>query len=441
MLAYKIFENYFSVSNLEEIYHSSIKPKASVGIDRINRSSFENKLLVNLKIINRKVLDGTYELTLYKEKLISKGRGKIPRVLSIPTIRDKVALKALNNLLFDVFKSDINNQIVQTTIDILKKGLAGNKYDYFLKYDITNFYPSIEHDRLLRMVRRKIRKDEIIRLLESSITTKTVPHPNANIQKPKKGIPQGLSISNVLASIYFMDIDKKFESINDCLYMRYVDDILILTKKENYQKLNNELEKSVKEIGLTLNKDKQEKGLKEKQFDFLGYKNTDDGLTVRDKSIESLRESILKIIAQFKHSNNQSFKRLEWSLNMRITGCIYKEKKYGWLFFFSQIDDLKLLYHLDWFVNKMLLRFEIEEEKLQLKKFIRTYHEITKNLSSTNYIPNFSNLDYNQQREILTDVFDVEDIASMSDLEVDQYFSRLIFRTIRELEQDIQTFS
>lgn len=441
MLAYKIFEKYFSVSNLEEIYHSSIKPKASVGIDRINRSSFENKLLVNLKIINRKVLDGTYELTLYKEKLISKGRGKIPRVLSIPTIRDKVALKALNNLLFDVFKRDINNQIVQTTIDILKKGLTGNKYDYFMKYDITNFYPSIEHDRLLRMVRRKIRKDEIIRLLESSITTKTVPHPKANIKKPKIGIPQGLSISNVLASIYFMDIDKKLDTRNDCLYMRYVDDILILTKKKNYHKLDTEIEQSVTEIGLTLNKEKQEKGLKIKEFDFLGYKNSDDGLTVRDKSIESLKESILKIIAQFKHSNNQSFKRLEWSLNMRITGCIYKEKKYGWLFFFSQIDDLKLLFHLDWFVNKMLLRFEIEEEKLQLKKFIRTYHEITKNLSFTNYIPNFSNLDYNQQREILTDVFDVEDISSMSDLQVDQHFSRLIFRTIRELEQDIQTFS
>lgn len=89
----------------------------------------------------------------------------------------------------------------------------------------------------------------------------------------------------------------------------------------------------------------------------------------------------------------------------------------------------------------MLQRFKIEADKLQLKKFIRTYHEITKNLSSTNYIPNFSNLDYNQQRETLTDVFDIEGTSSMSDLGVDQHFSKLIFRTIRELEQDIQTFS
>lgn len=441
MLAYKIFEKNFSIPNLKEIYHSSIKQKASVGIDRINRNSFENKLLINLKVINRKVLDGTYEPTLYKEKLISKGRGKNPRVLSIPTIRDKVALKALNNLLFDVFKNDINNQIVQTTIDILKKGLDENKYDYFLKFDITNFYPSIEHDRLLRMVKRKIRKDEIIRLLESSITTRTVPHPNAKIQTPKKGVPQGLSISNVLASIYFMDIDKKFNSRNDCIYMRYVDDILILTKKENYKKLNRELKESVTEIGLSLNKEKQESGSITKQFDFLGYKNSEIGLTVRDKSIESLKESLLNIIAQHKHTKNKSLRKLEWTLNMRITGCIYKEKKYGWLFFFSQIDDLNLLFHLDWFINKMLLRFKIEKEKIQLKKFIRTYHEITKNLSSTNYIPNFSDLDYNQQREILTEVFDLEDISSMSDLEVDQHFSRIIFKTIRELEQDIQTFS
>ncbi len=440
MLAYKYFKECFSVNRLEEIYHSSIKLKATVGIDRINRKAFENKLLINLKIINRKVLSGTYNLTLYKEKLISKGRGREPRVLSIPTIRDKVALKALNVLLFDVFREDINNQIVQTTIDKLKKGLEEPKYNYFLKFDITNFYPSIEHERLLRVIKRKIRKKEILKLLESSITTRTVPHPKANIPIPKRGIPQGLSISNVLASIYFLDVDRKFKSMENCLYLRYVDDIFILINENNYQEIKNEFEKDVEELGLELNKDKEEKGLKDVHFEFLGYKNSENGLTVRDRSIETLKESIIKIIAQFKYSKS-SYKNLEWSLNLRITGCMYKEKKYGWLFFFSQIDDYKLLFHLDWFIDRMLTRFEIDKEKLHVKKFVRTYSEITKNLSKTNYIPNFSKFDYEQQRRVLSEIFGIENISSMSDIEVDQQFSRIVFRTIRDLEQDIQSFS
>jgi len=104
-------------------------------------------------------------------------------------------------------------------------------------------------------------------------------------------------------------------------------------------------------------------------------------------------------------------------------------------------DDLKLLFHLDWFVNKMLKRFGIDREHIRIKKFVKTYHEITKNLSKTTYIPNFSEFDYDQQRIVLSEIFGMENVPAMSDFEVDQHFSKIVFRTIRELEQDIQTFS
>lgn len=441
MQAYKYFDEYFSIPRLEDIYHTSIKPKATVGIDRINRASFENERNKYLKIINRKVLNGTYSLTLYKQKLISKGRNKEPRVISIPTIRDKVALKALNELLFDVFESDINNEIVQTIIDDLKESINNSEYNCFIKLDIKKFYPSIDHDQLLTKIRRKIRKHEIISLIESALKTRTVPYPSADIPPPKEGIPQGLSISNVLASIYLMDIDEKFNDKENCAFFRYVDDILILTKEKHAEHLKEELKADIEELGLELNEEKYKSGEITEHFEFLGYKKTEDGLTVRERSVEKLRESIIKIISQFKYAKDPSFNHLEWSLNLRITGCVYEKKKYGWLFFFSQIDDLELLFHLDWFVDKMLKRFDIDHSKFRVKRFVKTFHEITKNLSQTSYIPNFSEFDYTEQRRVLREIFELEGVAGMRNDQVDKHFSDIVFRTIRELEQDIQTFS
>lgn len=441
MQAHKYFDDYFSLSRLKDIYHISIRPKATVGIDRINRNSFENKRNKQLRIIERKVLNGTYDFTLYKQKLISKGRNEEPRVISIPTIRDKVALKALSSLLFDVFKQDINNEIVQTIVDKLKEAIEKTEYNYFIKLDIENFYPSIDHDILLTKIRRKIRKKEILNLIKSALKTRTVPYPNADIAPPKKGIPQGLSISNVLASIYLMDVDEKFDSEEDCAFFRYVDDILILTQKAKAKKIEEDLGSDIENLGLNLKDEKYKSGKISDQFEFLGYQNTKDGLTVRERSVEKLRKSIIKMISQFKYSDDSTYNHLEWALNLRITGCIYEKQKYGWLFFFSQIDDLELLFHLDWFVDKILERFGVDKSELRVKRFVKSYHEITKNLTQTSYIPNFSEYDYSKQRAILKEVFKLENVEGMREDQVDKYFSNIVFRQIRELEQDIQTFS
>ena len=50
-----------------------------------------------------KVQKGSYRLTPYVERLVPKGRGKPPRVLSIPTVRDRVVLRQLLTALHAAF--------------------------------------------------------------------------------------------------------------------------------------------------------------------------------------------------------------------------------------------------------------------------------------------------------------------------------------------------
>ena len=50
------------------------------------------------------MIKGTYAFSKYKQKLISKGAGKAPREISIPTTRDRVALRALSDFLTPFLK-------------------------------------------------------------------------------------------------------------------------------------------------------------------------------------------------------------------------------------------------------------------------------------------------------------------------------------------------
>ncbi len=440
----KIFRRLFTPESLKELYLSKVQQKASVGLDRINRLVFEKKLDENIETASRKVLAGTYKFSGYKEKLILKGRNALPRSISIPTLRDKVALKALNELLIEVFTPHLSIPSVHSVINEVKHSVQSGSYDYFLKFDIKNFYPSIDHTILEKKIRKRIRNKEINVLIRKAISRATKASHDEIVPPSLKGIPQGLSVSNILANIYLSGLDGKHKNNVGYKYFRYVDDILILCKEEDAEIISKELKSDIEALNLDLNDKKEKSGninSKNSEFPYLGYSFSGVLVTVKKQNQQKLIDSLIDTLAQHKYSIGQSYKILEWRLNLRITGCVFDKKKYGWMFFFSQIDDLRLLHHLDYEIKELLKRFEIDTEKIRIKRFVRTFHEILKNRSKTSYIENFDKYDTAQKRAVLKDIFRFRNISSLSDTEIDNHFRHKIFKAIKDLEKDIQTFS
>ena len=75
---FKIFNKNFNIKNIKKIFEDSIKNRPSLGVDGINIQSFEKKLDNELNLINRKVMDNTYNFSFYKV---------IPQVRSSPYIQ------------------------------------------------------------------------------------------------------------------------------------------------------------------------------------------------------------------------------------------------------------------------------------------------------------------------------------------------------------------
>ncbi|MHB7168943.1 hypothetical protein ACYCJE_14980 [Klebsiella pneumoniae] len=118
----KLFKKLFSPKSLFDVYTERFSKSAAKGLDRINGMQYSNRARKELKKVSEKCLNGSFRFTPYLEKLKSKGRGKKPRVISIPTIRDRVVLKQLNVFLCEVFpKEGANKQVISSQADSLIK--------------------------------------------------------------------------------------------------------------------------------------------------------------------------------------------------------------------------------------------------------------------------------------------------------------------------------
>ncbi len=440
MSSYKILTSKFSSDNLEKVYYEKVRNKAIAGLDRINREKFESDLFNNLTIINYKVISTKYKFTRYKKVLVSKGENKNPRVLNIPTIRDKLVLSTLNECLNEIYNKENCSLLPHVIIDEINEAIKSNNFDYFIKYDIESFYNNINHDILLKKIHKKIRSNQMYNLIKNAIKTNGIEYPiqkkNKKIERIK-GIPEGLNISNSLANIYMLNLDALMKNNKKIKYFRYIDDILILCKKEDLTDIEKIINKAIKKLKLNFN-DKSAKGkIGIDNFNYLGYSFRKNCITVREKSKYKIENSIEKLLTKHKYSKDKNIELLIWRLNLKITGCIYKNKKYGWLFFFSQIDDLVLLSQLDCLVIKLLQRYNITAIT---KKFKRTYYEIRKNLHNNNYIPNFDEYTITDKRKVLESVYNI-DLNGMSDKKVEDEFEKVVFQDISLLEKDIQEFS
>lgn len=455
----------FSSEKLLETYYSHIAQTSAIGIDRLGKKQFEHQLEQQINVLAQKADTGTYHFSQYREKLISKGAKKLPRVISIPTFRDRVALRALCNALHTKFDSDLSLKIPQVVIHDIKEIIRTGEYTYFAKLDIQEFYPSVHHDLLLTRLQTKIEDDRLLKLVKAAIESPTVPFPNKEATPNEIGVPQGLAVSNILAEIYLAPFDQNYTARNNIRYFRYVDDILVLSKEET-SSLVEEMRKRLHDelhlcaYPLEPGGTKTVCGSITDTFYFLGYEFRNQRCLAKAESVRRLEDSLADIFTTYKYKvsyiraqsldNDSRQAKLKlarnillWRLNLRVTGCLFEGARKGWVFYFSQIDEVHLeqLWKLDRTVENLMQRFALPED-CQTKSFVRTFYETKRrNPTATSYIPNFDTTSTPQQRVILSSYFGLSHLDGWTDAEVQSEFAKRIRRVTKELELDIQDIS
>lgn len=127
---------------------------------------------------------------------------------------------------------------------------------YYILTDITRFYEFVKHDKLLALLSRYIKEQEILYIIQQYIEAEWVSGGLNDNEKCKIGLPQGPALSAFLANLYLDELDSWLE--DKCKdFVRYVDDLALLF--ESVESANNVF-KELKQFlhvnfGLKINED------------------------------------------------------------------------------------------------------------------------------------------------------------------------------------------
>ncbi|WP_445258533.1 reverse transcriptase domain-containing protein [Nocardioides aurantiacus] len=443
------FRDLTTQRHLREIFNDHVARGTVRGRDGISIDDVADNLGSVARDISTRCRAGTYRFTTYRQRLLLKGAGKAPRELSIPSVGDRITLRALSELLAATF-ADCSGKLPQTSVAEVLAHIDTGSFDAFIRIDVKNFYPTVIHDILLAEIGTKIKKREVLRVIRRAIATPTAPDRSP---RPRalliSGVPQGLSISNPLAEIYMRPVDRAMNAIPGIAYHRFVDDILILCNKADVDSTDGTCRDALKAIKLDAHPKhaagKSEVGSIEDGFGYLGYVFSATGVSVRHSSVVRLESHLASIHATWRQELARNvppgvaFQRFLWQRNLAITGCIFQNKASGWIQYYRQLDDHTLLKRLDATVSRLSTRYGVPQHP-RPKTFMRAYWSIRHPRSrNRQYIPNFDVYEPAQMADELERMG--TNLVGMSEQQIKDAFYRMVSKAVRDLEHDIGDMS
>lgn len=266
-----------------EIAWSKVKAnRGTSGVDGQTIQEIESKGVEPfLREIETELREGRYSPPPVRRVYIPKPDGR-QRPLGIPTIRDRVVQTAARLVLEPIFEADFKDfsygfRPKRSALYALERIrlLANKGMNFVLDADIKDYFGTIRHDQLIKLLKLRISDRRALKLIRQWLQAGVLEE--GKFKKTLLGTPQGGGISPLLSNVYLNQLDKQWEENNSTWgrLTRYADDFIVqCVSAKQAAIVKIKIASILKSLGLTPHPEKTrlvELRWGKEGFDFLGH--------------------------------------------------------------------------------------------------------------------------------------------------------------------------
>lgn len=193
-----LFERVVEYGNLEQAFHNAARHKTR----RSEVIEYGSHLEANLLQLQRELITGTYRTSEYKTFIIYEPKER--KIFKLP-FRDRVVHWAIMQVIEPIWLSNftrdtyscIRGRGIHPLLYKLRRDLKADPEGtrYCLKIDVRKFYPSIDHEIMKQVIRRKLKDARLLALLDGIVDS------------AENGVPIGNYLSQFFANLYLSELD------------------------------------------------------------------------------------------------------------------------------------------------------------------------------------------------------------------------------------------
>ena len=207
-------------------------------------TTFDFNYTQEINRLRKELQNNTYKPSPYRVIYIQEPK---PRTIQAPAYRDKVVQHAVHLHLSPFYERFFIPESFACRIDkgthrathLVQKYLRQQDDLFVCQIDVSKYYPSINHKKLIGIIKKKVDDKKIINLLRIIIESTDsgtefdylFPPDSPFHTKGRQGIPIGNLTSQLFANIYLNELDQFAKhQLKTTKYVRYMDDALIFHK-------------------------------------------------------------------------------------------------------------------------------------------------------------------------------------------------------------------
>jgi RNA-directed DNA polymerase len=264
----------------------------------------------------------------------------------MPTVRDRVVQKALQDVLEPIFEREFAAQsygfrprrgckdALRRVDELLKEGCV-----HVGDADLKSYFDTIPHPRLMDRVRERTADGRVLGLIESFL--KAGIRDGLSEWEPEAGAPQDAVVSPLLSNIYLNPLDHPMAAAGYQM-VRYADDFVILCRsRAQAETARAKVKQWCEAEGLTLHPSKTRiVDVRKDGFDFLGVSlpHQQEGKLLRWVRKESEQKMKDTIRTKTKPTNGQAMRQIIAGLNRTLRGW-FEYFKHGCRTVFRPLDS------------------------------------------------------------------------------------------------------